>query len=247
MKRFWLMSVLVFTVGICVGGVLSRQEASSREPLPYFLQTVPEVTAPASTEPTVAPLDNTQMGLPVALQYTSLVAQGLVSYDGPYWEDGTGEDVFRIASLLLTNTGTVGIEYAHVTVTQNGRILSFDATYIPPRSTVLILEEDRQPYEAGPITDCQCKSVIPGNFDTAQEHIRVESDGLTALKVTNLSDAPIPSLRIYYKHHYGSDDIYLGGITYSITLKNLAPGECRVLYPFRYAVGYSQTVAVTVE
>ncbi len=242
MKRFWL--VLVFAAGIFTGGVFSRRETPANDPLPYFTQTVPEITAPSPSQPTVAALEDSQGGLPVALPYTSLVAQGLVSYDGAYWEDGTGEDVFGVAALLLTNTGTIGIEYAHVMVAQNGRALSFDTTYLPPRSTVLILEETRQLYESGPVTDCRCKTVIPGNFDTQPGGLLLENDGLTALKVTNLSDEALPCLRIYYKHHYGNEDIYLGGMTYSLTVPALAPGECQVLYPFRYAAGYSLVVAV---
>ncbi len=249
MKRFWLLSVFVFVIGVGVGSYLSHLTPEETEPLPYFTQvpTLPSIVAPTAPPPTAAPLEKNENGLPCALQYTALVAQSLVSYDGAYWEDGTGDDVFGVAALMLTNNGTIGMEYVQISLTLNGRTLSFDGTFIPPRSTVLLLEESRQPYESGPISDCRCRTAIPGNFDIDRDAISVEDEGLAGIKVTNVTDRTLSKVDIYYKHHYRNDDLYIGGITYSTSLQNLAPGETRVLYPFRYAADYSQAVAITVE
>ncbi len=240
---------MVFLVGIGVGGGIARYATAGGENLPYFTARPSETEKPTITEPlpTVTPLQDAQEGLPWSFQYTSLVAQALVYYDGPYWENGATEDVFGVAALLLQNTSTIGIEYARVQLTQDGQELIFDATYIPPKASVLILEENQAPFSDGPVTDCQCKTVIPGNFDMEQRQVEVNDNGLTGLSVTNLTEETLSRVRVYYKHYYAPEDLYQGGITYSVMLTELLPGETRMLRPYRYAAGYSKAVAVIVE
>ncbi len=249
MKRLWWVSVLVFLVGIGVGSGIAGFAKAGGENLPYFSASPPEIAKPAITEPmpTAKPLQGNQEGLPWSLQYTSLVAQTLLSYDGPYWEEGATEDVFGVTALLLQNTSTNGIAYARVQLTQDGQELYFDATYIPPKASVLILEENRALFSDSPVTDCQCKTVIPGDFDMEQRQVAVKDDGLTGLSVTNLTEKTLSCVWVYYKHYDASEDLCLGGITYSVMLSELLPGESRILRPYRYAAGYSKAVAVIVE
>lgn len=238
MKRLLAVSVVVFLMGVGVGFCLPRNVTVSGDGLPSF-----------SAPPTAQHLTDTQPTEPEdwPLTYTTLVARELISYDGPYWEDGGTEDVFGVAALILENTGTVGIEYARLTVEQAGRTLCFDATYIPPKSKVMILEENRAPYMPGPITDCHSRTVIPGNFDLEKRKLLVQEVGLSGLKITNLTEETLSGVRICYKLWYGEENLYSGGITYSTTLRDLAPGESRILQPWRYAAGYSRVVAVMVE
>ncbi len=243
MKSLWWILALVFILGIGTGSRMVMQQPQGAD-LPAF--SAPETQAPTQ-KPTLAPIGKEEYGLPCAFQYTTLKALKLVSYDGPYWEDGTGEDVFALAALLVENTGTTGLDYACITVQQGTRELTFDATYIPPRSRVLILEENRQSYSDEPITACQCRTVIPGSFDLRQRIVRLEDVGLSGLKVTNITQETAYKLRIYYKHYDRESGAFLGGITYSVTVDDLQPGACLELHPYRYTPGYTQAVAVTVE
>ncbi len=245
MRSLWWILALVFLLGIGAGSRLSVPEISQGSDLPQFTATSPEESTQPSQAPTVLPMDKQEgKTLPCSLKYTALVAQSLVNYEGPYWEDGTGEDVFGVAALLLENTGTIGIEYARVSVWQGSRELSFDATFIPPRSTVLILEENRQSYTSDPVTDCRCKTVVPGHFDMQKRNVALEPAGLAGLQVTNISEESIDCLWIYYKHYEPDSDLCMGGLTYSITVRDLAPGQTVTLYPYRYAGRGSQVVAV---
>jgi hypothetical protein len=152
-----------------------------------------------------------------------------------------------VAALLVRNTGTVGIEYARITLQQNGREMTFDATYIPPKGSVLLLEEEKQPYTDAPVTQCRYRTVIPGDFDLSKREIRIEEEGMGSLKVTNLTDQPMGCVRVFYKHHEGQADLYVGGITYSVVIPDLQPGETRIITPYRYACGYALVVAVVEE
>lgn len=186
-------------------------------------------------------------GFPYKLEYTSLVAQKLIAYEGVYLEDGSEEAVTDVAALILENTGTIGVEYVQIVLQQNGRELSFDGTYIPPKSRVLLLEENKQPYSPAPVTACRCRTVIPGVFDRAERTVSIREIGLGTLEVTNLSEQDLEGIHIFYKHHEGENDLYVGGITYSTVIPDLAPGETRSVTPYRYASGYAQVVAVVPE
>lgn len=249
MKRLWWITAVVFLLGIGVGKGIGGWQAQRESALPVFAQstdpTRPETEATAPSEPEQT--DGAESLLPCSLRYTTLVAQKLVSYEGPYLESGTGENVVDVAALLLTNTGTIGIEYTQIVVTQGGRELYFDATYIPPRSTVLLLEENRSGYLPDEVTSCRCRTVVPGTFDQEVRTISLREKDMCTLEVTNLTDQPLSCVRVFYKHHMGQDDLYLGGLTYSAVIRDLQPGETRAITPYRYASGYTKVVAVTVE
>jgi len=248
MKRTWWVMIVVFALGIGVGSGATRLHSRGSEDLPVTAATEPS----SGQKPTVPDAEQVganddPAGFPFALEYTSLVAQKLIAYEGAYLEDGSEEAVEDVAALILENTGTTGIEYAQIVMMQNGRELSFDGTYIPPKSTVLLLEENKQPYSDAAVTDGHCRTVIPGVFDRAERTVSVKEAGMCTLEVTNLTDQSLSGIRIFYKHHQGENDLYVGGITYSTVILALEPGQTRSITPYRYASGYAQVVAVVPE
>ena len=228
---------------------LQPSEAPGAE-LPSF--SVPQVSTTSPTvpvndpEPTYAQTGN-QEGFPCSVKYTPLVIRQLASYDGPYLEDGTEEELTAVAALVVENTGTIGIEYAQLVITQDQRELVFDATYIPPRGTILILEKDRQAYSGETVTGCRCRTLIPGTFDWEKERILIQPGEGFSLSVTNLTEEAMPYVRVFYKQHEGTSDLYIGGITLSAVIPDLQPGETREITPYRYAHGYSAIVAVVID
>lgn len=249
----WWVVIAAFFLGMGVGTGVAGRMGPKGGTVPVFssepeqMQSFPSQSSP--TEETLIQTGNEQEGtsFPLALQYTTLVVEAFSSYDGPWLEDGSEENVIGVAALLVRNTGTVGIEYARITLQQNGREMTFDATYIPPKGSVLLLEEEKQPYTDAPVTQCRYRTVIPGDFDLSQREIRIEEEGLGNLKVTNLTDQPMGCVRVFYKHHEGKSDLYVGGITYSVVIPDLQPGETRTVTPYRYACGYALVVAVVEE
>lgn len=247
MKALWWITIVVFLLGIGVGNGITQLYDRSGADVPSFAtDAATQSPTKKPTQPTAEQMSGTT-GFPFALEYTSLVAQKLIAYDGAYLEDGLEENVVDIAALVLENTGTTGIEYAQIVLMQGGRELYFDATYIPPKSTVLLLEDNKQPYSDAPATACRCRTVIPGVFDRAERSVSVKETGMCTLEVTNLTEQEMDCVRVYYKLHEGEKDLYVGGITYSTVIPNLLPGETRAITPYRYASGYAQVVAVVLE
>ena len=250
MKRYWWSWVAVFLMGIWLGKLLMQPNGDMGTELPNFSAPQPSATLPVFgqeyPEPTVVQTGN-QEGLPCNVKFTPLVARQLVSYDGPYLEDGTEEELVGVAALLVENTGTIGIECVQLVVSQGQRELVFDATYVPPRGSVLILEKNRQLYTQETIEGCRCKTFIPGTFDWEKDRIRIQQGKGFSMAVTNLTDQPMLVVRVFYKQHEGENDLYIGGITLSAVIPDLQPGETREITPYRYAYGYSGVVAVVID
>lgn len=57
-------------------------------------------------------------------------------------------------------------------------------------------------------------------------------------KNTNLTGEEIPCIRVFYRFYIASDDVYIGGITYTSKILSLAAGETTTITPSRYAKGY---------
>ena len=250
MKRYWWTWVAVFVLGVWIGRLFWQQLEVPQTDIPSF--SAPQVSATVPTMPTKDPEPTyvqagNQEGLPCDVRYTPLVVRQLASYDGPYLEDGTEEELTGVAALVVENTGTIGIEYVQLVVNQGKRELVFNATYIPPRGTVLILEKNRQPYTRDTVTGCRCRTLIPGTFDWEKERILIQPGEGFSLTVTNLTEEAMPYVRVFYKQHEAAADLYVGGITYSAVVPDLQPGETREVTPYRYAHGYSAVVAVVVD
>lgn len=250
MKRFWWTWVAVFLLGIGVGRLILLSEMGPGEELPSFSSPQVSETVPTipekNPEPTYVQTGN-QEGLPCKVKYTPLVVCQLASYDGPYLEDGTEEELAGVAALVVENTGTIGMEYVELVITQGQKELVFDATYIPPRGTLLILEKNRQLYTQTEVSGCRCRTLIPGTFDWEKERVRIQPGEGFSIAVTNLTEEAMSAVRVFYKQHEAAADMYVGGITFSVVIPDLQPGETREITPYRYANGYSAVVAVVVD
>lgn len=247
MKRLWWTWILVFLLGVGTGKGVQAPTCPEEENRVDVFATEGIQTEPTQPSRTDGPEEGQGGVLPYAFRYTPLVARRLAAYDGPSVEDGADRYLEGAAALVLENTGNTGIEFVQIVLTQQGQKLVFDATYIPPQGTVLIVEKNGTPYSGEAVEAGHCRTLVPGTFDWEKERVRVEERDLGSLAVTNLTDQPISCTRVFYKQHDGEEDVYIGGITYSAVLTDLMPGETRVITPYRYACGYCGIVAVVLD
>ena len=193
-------------------------EASDGAPL----LTVP--TEPSSPAETLQEISRN--GLPCPIPDSPLIAQAIALYEGPFWEDG-GECETVCTGLLVTNTSDTMIEYAKITLAQNGQTLSFEITYFPPGSDLLVLEKDQTPFSEAPVERLCCPrlSYFEGSLRSPQ--VYVSPYGACSMVATNLTDRPLETVNIFYKHYFTEENLYIGGITYQAILNCLQPGESR--------------------
>lgn len=179
--------------------------------------------------------------LPCGVEGTELIAKHLVHYEGPYWESG-GQEVAGVAALLVENAGCLMVAHGAVILQWGADTLVFELSSLPPGERVLVLEKDRQ--TAPQARPDQCYGWVKQEYPENMGHVTVEAVGGTTMAVVNRTAGEIPLVQICYKTRDPGSGIFLGGISYTVEVRNLRPGEKRLLSPYRYVCGHSAVVRV---
>ena len=184
------------------------------------------------------------ISFPYTIPGTNLVIERLDSYDGIFLEDGSDQSVEGISAMVLTNTGSTGVEYVNITMNQNGEQLQYTGTAIPAGSTIVIQESGASSYSTSSYTDCTANVADMQEFEMSSSQVKVEENEDGSLQVTNLTGETIPCVRVFYKFAIEKGEIYVGGITYTAKVTELKAGESRQIAPSHYAGGSSEVMMV---
>ena len=182
--------------------------------------------------------------LPYSIPGSSLVVRGIASYDGIYLEDGSDEEISGVTVMLLQNAGDTEVEYASVSVSRDGTALQFDASALPAGGTVVVQEKNKTPFQEGNYADCSATVAEISGFEMSEDKVQVEESGEQSLTVTNLTDEDIPAVRVFYKFYMEDEGTYVGGITYTAKITNLAAGASQTITPSHYVQGSSRVMMV---
>lgn len=150
-------------------------------------------------------------------------------YTGPYWEDGSNEEVSGIQMIVLQNTTDQDLQYAEIIVEHKNKTLEYAVTNLPAGQKALILEKNRKEYTKKDITETTLENVVFLEEMPLYEDI-FEIQGLDGvINVKNISANDVSNdFHIYYKNI--DEGMYLGGITYRVKIEGgLKAGEIRQL------------------
>lgn len=219
-----------------------------------FLTGVPETTAPyiQSDEKVQGVFASSAqpVTLPISIEGTNLVAQRMTVYDGPFLEDGSGQEVVGIAALLVYNAGEQEVLQTGITLQQAdaaGRTLCFYGENIPPGRSVLLLERNRRSCVQMEFTACSGWAVSTREIREPAAYLEVIDTAMDTVTVTNVTEDTLQDVRVYYKSWLSPPDIYVGGISREITVPSLRPGESATLHPDYYASGYTKIISVSIN
>jgi hypothetical protein len=204
-----------------MGGVYTMVYAAAMVPLTVPVKTV--------DDPPVF-IDTVQ--LPVIIPDTSLVAERIVCYDGHYVEDGSEDVVSGIAALYLHNSGDTMVASCRVIIRLEDGLYRFEATCIPPGSTVLVLEKSRRPYFDMGIYSVGGRA-SKGNKKDLHDSLHIEGF-MGGLRIQNISESDYDSLCICHKNYDPVNNIYIGGVTYVTYADSLAPGAYADIWPVHF-------------
>ena len=223
----WVLALILSALG------MARYFMPDDEREPIFM--------PAQTEP-VASL---QAGaLPERVPGTSLQIQALMQYEGPYWEDGTGEHVSNVAALMLYNPTGKGIAYGQIFLTLEGQEYVFEFTYLPAGGRLLVPEKNRLPYVRGIVTDCRSGQLVTGDFGVENAGICLSRNGMSGIVLENQTDRDLENVQLYYKLYLKDEGVYVGGTTYQVAVGSLPAGGKQEIVPVYYVWGYSAVVDI---
>lgn len=199
---------------------------------------------PSSNSSVNETINGEGISFPYTIPGTNLVIERLDSYDGIFLEDGSDQSVEGISAMVLTNTGSTGVEYVNITMNQNGEQLQYTGTAIPAGSTIVIQESGASSYSTSSYTDCTANVADMQEFEMSSSQVKVEENEDGSLQVTNLTGETIPCVRVFYKFAIEKGEIYVGGITYTAKVTELEAGESRQIAPSHYAGGSSEVMMV---
>lgn len=182
------------------------------------------------------------VSFPFTVPNSSIVVEDMRSFDGQYVEDGSDEEVSGVAAVILTNNGDTPVEYVDVRLKSSSASYQFKASAIAPGATVVVQDANRTGYSSASSYKCESNVANIDAFDMSDE-VTVEENG-NSLKVTNVSGSDIPMVRIFYKLYTADDDLYVGGITYTCRLTDLAADETVNVTPSHYMEGFSKIMMV---
>jgi len=217
--------------------------ASNQEPIPVFqeqLSTEDNGLLVQKVE-SLTPVDIT---LPCEIEGTNLIAESVISYEGPFLEDGSNQEVVNVMALMLYNSGDAGVEQATVVLERDILRFVFEADMIPPGARVLVLEKERAFYGYKNFTSCYGWQTINDSGWTNWP-VTIREISIGALEISNQTYEAYGQMQIYYKTQL--EGVLVGGITFVHTIKALDPGETVQIYPEHYAKGYSKIVKVSAD
>ena len=179
---------------------------------------------------------------PRSVMGTELLAVRTVRYDGPFWEDGSNEEVSGITGLVVENQGGLLISAGAVILEMGKERMIFELSFLPPGGKMLVLEKDRKLFSHQ--TPISCYGWTKEEYPENPGLISVDSVGLAGLTLTNYAGCTVPGIEVQYKNYDPAENMFLGGITYSVRERDLLPREVRMVNPAYFSARDSRVVRV---
>ena len=182
--------------------------------------------------------------LPYRIPGTQLVVKQLASYDGPFLEDGSDREVTDVAALVLFNQGPSGIKESRVELSWTEGKYCFEAFMIPAGESVLVLEKNEQKFMLNSWTQCSgYQRLLYGDWSSFDK-VTVMETTMGLLMLENTSRVCLNDICVTYKSYLAPPGVYVGGISYSVVVPKLMPGESVTIPAWHYAGGNSRIVYI---
>lgn len=198
-------------------------------------------------QPTVAPTQPPAEEPLITLSDPNLFLEALGGYSGNYLEDGTDEVVSNVAAIRITNTSDQMLQVAQIVFqVSEGEVARFQITNLPAGGTVLALEMDRRIYSKS--EDYSYGKTASAYLEAptlAEDRVKLDTSKDGKLTLENISGQTLAEVYVYYKYvQFGGD--YLGGITYVVPFKDVAPGQVLTVDASHFRSDNSQIVNVDI-
>lgn len=168
----------------------------------------------------------------------------LAPYKGLFVEDGTNVQVDDVAMLLVSNQGDYPIEYAQIAVQYGSELLMFDISALPAGERLVVQEKNGKPVPAGQPHYAKALVVRRADMEMSRDQVQVTDNGDNTLTITNLTDATIPAVRVFYKYFMENEDVFVGGIAFTVQVEDLGPHASITIQPSHYTSQTGRVVMV---
>lgn len=209
--------------------------------------TTPEVLPPSVDIPSEKdPETGEDMGIsfPCQIPGYGLTIERIAPYSGMFVEDGSNVQVQNVAMLLVYNDGDSPVEYAQISVVYGDQTLLFDITALPVGEKLVVQEKTGKTLPEGNADSASALVIQRADMQLSQSMIQVSDNGDNTLTIQNLTDEMIPTARVFYKYYMEDEDIFVGGIAFTVRISRLAAGASVTIQPAHYTSQTSRVVMV---
>lgn len=199
------------------------------------------VTLPTQKDP-----ETGEMGItfPCAVPGYDLVIEKLAPYQGMFVEDGSNVQVSDVAMLLLHNEGDQPLEFGQITVEYEGESLLFEVSALPAGERAVVQEKTRKPVPDKTPKASSALVVHRASLEMSSEQVSVKDNGNNTLTIRNLTNQTLSTVRVFYKYYIEDQDVFVGGIAFTMRLTRLGAGASVTVQPSHYTSDTSRVVMV---
>ena len=229
-----------------------KETSNNQQTQPSEPVQVETITPPDDLPPTVEipaqkdPQTGASLGItfPCQVPQYGLVIEKLAPYSGMFVEDGTNAQVENVAMLMVQNKGDYPVEYTSIKVTFGQEELLFDISALPMGETLVVQEKNGKTIPAGKAEAANALVVRRAEMEMSESQMQVIDNGDNSLTVKNLTDATIPTVRVFYKYYREDEGIFVGGIAFTVRITRLGAGASVRIQPAHYNSQTSRVVMV---
>ena len=163
--------------------------------------------------------------LPYYIEDTYLKITAMGGYSGSFVEDSSDENVQGVFAVVIQNTSDYPLKLAKILITDTeGNEYSFKLSTLPANTSAIVMEESKAIYSPHITVDTiEASESYLDYLSLNEEYISLSvKDG--NLTVKNISDTDFTAVYVRYKN-FTNGNVYLGGITYSVTFNDLKSGD----------------------
>ncbi len=245
-KKKWLIGILALSL-VLIGTtvcVLLKKEKEQTNPQVEWEYVSEDEGDSMNIYDWVEETEKMEEGFPYDIEGTELTICAIKPYSGIFLENGSDEPIENVSTMLLQNQSDQYIEYAKITCLYGETEYVYEAKTLEPNSMMMVQESNGASYIEGGFDSCTAMAANMDGLEMSAEDVRVETNALGKIRITNISEKDIPCVRIFYKFYLDDIPMFIGGITYTAKLTELKKGEARIITPSHFSNGLSRIMMV---
>lgn len=214
----------------------------TEEQLPPPEEQPPAVVIPPEKDPQTG--EELGISFPCQIPGYDLTIEKMAPYNGMFVEDGSNANIENVAMLLVKNNGDFPVEYTQIRVVCGQEELLFDISALPAGEKLVVQEKTGKTILASDATSASALVVQRADMEMSESKVQVIDNGDNTLTVKNLTNETISTVRVFYKYYMENEQLFVGGIAFTVRISRLGAGASVTVQPSHYTSQTSRVVMV---
>lgn len=202
----------------------------------------PSVVIPPAKDPQTG--EEIGISFPCQIPGYDMTVEKLAPYSGMFVEDGSNGNVENVAMLLVKNDGDFPVEYTQIRVECGQEELLFDISALPAGEKLVVQEKTGKAVPEAKASAASALVVQRADMEMSEGKVQVTDNGDNTLTVKNLTKETIPTVRVFYKYYMDEEELFVGGIAFTLRISGLGAGASMTVQPSHYTSTSSRVVMV---